>query len=61
MSKAKMAINANPKSTRRRRGAARCRNLAAQIVHEVIVAKINDETESFPMTRAATRWMPSSC
>ena len=48
MSKAKMAINANPKTARR--GAVRLdvTNLAAQIIHEVIVARINDETQILP-------------
>jgi uncharacterized cupredoxin-like copper-binding protein len=48
MSKAKMAISANPKQAKR--GAVRFEvtNLASGIIHEVIVARITDENQILP-------------
>ena len=48
MSKAKMAVNANPKTAKRGAVTLNVTNLASGIVHEVIVAQINSGEEILP-------------
>lgn len=48
MATAKMAVNANPRSVRRGPVTLKVTNLASRIIHEVIVARISDETQKLP-------------
>lgn len=54
MSKAKMGVNANPKTVRRGTVTFKVTNLASQIIHEVIVARLNGE-QKLPYDEATQR------
>ena len=48
MAMAKMGVNANPKSVRRGPVTLKVTNLASRIIHEVIVARLNDGAQKLP-------------
>ncbi|MEJ1939243.1 hypothetical protein WDZ92_54285, partial [Nostoc sp. NIES-2111] len=48
MAKAKMGINASPKQVRPGLVTFKVTNLASKIVHEVIVARLPDDTKQLP-------------
>lgn len=53
MAKAKMGINASPKQVRPGLVTFKVTNLASKIVHEVIVARLPDDTKQLPYDEAA--------
>lgn len=55
MSKAKMGVNANPKTVRRGPVTFKVTNLASQIIHEVIVARLPDSIQKLPYDETAQR------
>lgn len=55
MSKAKMGVNANPKAVRRGPVTFRVTNLASQIIHEVIVARLPDGEQKLPYDATTQR------
>ena len=55
MSKAKMGITANPKTVRRGPVTIKVTNLASQMIHEVIVARVPEGTAKLPYDQNAQR------
>lgn len=60
MAMAKMGVNANPAAVRRGTVTFKVTNLASQMIHEVIVARIPEGTEKLPYDETTQRADPDA-